>query len=211
MTSVRRSLNYILKKLGGQFLAGILIIVPIGITILILVWLFNSIDNILQPVIIHIWGHRIPGVGFAVIVILIYVAGVIADNLIGKRLISFIEKYLLQKIPVIGQFYQGVKQIMESFSKSKNNQFMQVVLVEFPRKGVRTIGFITNEMSGQTGEKLFNIFVPHSPSPTTGFLQIMKEDEFVRTKISIEDGIKMVVSAGGYVPLDMKPPEAPPD
>ena len=103
MTSMRHSLNYILKKLGGQFLAGILVIVPIGITILILVWLFNSIDNILQPVIIHIWGHRIPGVGFAVILVLIYVAGVIASNLIGKRLILFGENYLLRKIPVVGQ------------------------------------------------------------------------------------------------------------
>jgi uncharacterized membrane protein len=207
MTSVRHSINYILKKLGGQFLAGILIIVPIGVTILILAWLFNSIDNILQPVIMHIWGHRIPGVCFAVIVILIYVAGVIVSNILGKRIVSYTERFLFSKIPVIGQLYKGIKQIMESFSKSSKNGFLKVVIVEFPRKGMNAIGFITNETKTETGEKQYYVFIPTAPNPTTGFLQIVKEEDLIPTKMSVDEAIKLVISAGKYNPDGTKPPD----
>jgi uncharacterized membrane protein len=197
----------ILKKLGGLFLAGILVIVPIGATVLILLWLFNWIDDILQPVIIHFWGQRIPGVGFGVIVVLIFVAGAIASNFFGKRLVSYSEKYVINKIPVIGQLYKGIKQIMESFSKSSKNGFLKVVIVEFPRKGMNAIGFITNETKTETGEKQYYVFIPTAPNPTTGFLQIVKEEDLIPTKMSVDEAIKLVISAGKYNPDDTKSPD----
>lgn len=196
-------INYILKKLGGQFLAGILVIVPIGITILILIWLFNLIDNILQPLIFQLWGQRITGVGFGVIIVLIYVAGVVVSNILGRKIVSYTERQVLNKIPVIGQLYKAIKQILESLSKSSKSGYLKVVFVEYPRKGMMAIGFITNEVS-KSGEKLYYVFIPTSPNPTTGFLQIMKEEEVIQTKMSVDDAVKLIISAGKYNPDDVK-------
>ena len=183
------------KKLKRQFLAGILIVVPIGASVLILFWMFNSIDNILQPVINAVLGQNIPGVGFAVTVLLIYLIGLMASNIVGKKLIHWGES-LLARLPVFRHLYTGSKQILESFSAPRQTGFMQVVLVEYPRKGLRTLGFITNELPVPSGEKLFNVFIPTAPNPTSGFLEIVREEDMVRTRIPVDEALKMIVSAG---------------
>ena len=198
----RVSLRRLGRKLRTQFLAGILIIVPIGVTILILVWIFVSIDNILQPVISSIFGHAIPGVGFGITIVLIYLVGVIASNVVGRKLLRYSES-LLQRVPVVRQLYTGIKQILESFSAPGKTGFMQVVLAEFPRKGMRTIGFITNESSDKSGKKLLTIFIPTAPNPMSGFLQIAGESEIIRTDISVDDALKMIVSAGRMLPEEI--------
>jgi len=190
------------KKLMRQFLAGLFVIVPIGITVLILVWIFNAIDGILQPVIQLIVGHPVPGIGFGVTVVLIYLVGVMASNIGGSRLIHYGES-LLSKVPIIGQLYKSIEQIMESFSSSGKSGLMQVVLVEFPRKGMWTIGFITSESPVQPGETHLNIFIPTSPNPTSGFLQIASEDEVIRTDIPVDDALKMIISAGKVSPQEI--------
>ena len=191
----RVSWGWLGKKLRTQFGTGILIVVPIGVTILIFVWIFVALDNILQPVIRSIWGRTVPGVGFGVTIVLIYLAGVIASNIVGRRLIHYGES-LLAKVPVVRYLYAGIKQILESFSNPGKTGFMQVVLVEFPKEGMRAIGFITNESYDKSGERLLNVFIPTSPNPTSGFLEIVTEDKIIRTNISVNDALKMVVSAG---------------
>lgn len=195
------SLGWLGRKLPAQFLMGILIVVPIGATVWILLWIFNGIDGFLQPIITGIWGHAIPGVGFGITLVLIYLAGVVANNIVGKRLISYGES-LLARVPLIGQLYNGIRQIMVSFSRPSTTGFMEVVLVEFPREGMRAIGFITNEASDKSGKKLLHVFVPTSPNPTSGFLQIVGEDKVIRTKMSVDDAIKVVVSAGRVSPAE---------
>ena len=196
------SWSWLGKKLRGQFLTGVLTVVPAGITILILVWFFVTIDSILQPVIKTIWGHRIPGAGFGITIVLIYLIGVIASNVVGKRLIRYGES-ALPWMPVVRQLYTGIKQLLESFSVPRGTGFMQVVLIEFPRKGMRVIGFVTNELCDEPGKKLLTVFIPTSPNPTSGFLQIVGEDEIIRTDISIENALKMVVSAGRVSPEEL--------
>ena len=119
----------------------------------------------------------------------------IASNIIGRRVIHYGES-LLVKVPVVRQLYAGIKQILEGFSKPGKTGFMQVVLVEFPKEGMRAIGFITNESYDKSGERLLNVFIPTSPNPTSGFLEIVTEDKIIRTNISVDDALKMVVSAG---------------
>lgn len=188
----------------AHFLAGILIILPIGITIWILYQGFYWIDNFLQDAVIErVFGHPIPGVGFAITVVLIYVVGVIASNVIGRRIIRYGES-LLAKVPIARIFFTGIKQILTSFSTPSKTGFMQVVLIEFPRRGTRTIGFITNEESNESGKKLINVFVPTSPNPTSGFLQIVEEKEIIRTSISVDEALKMVVSGGRMSPEEVK-------
>ena len=179
----------------GQFLTGILVVVPIGATILILYWIFTRIDDILQPVIKTIWGHPVTGVGFGITIVLIYLVGVIASNVAGKRLLRYGE-FLLAKVPVVRPLYASIKQILMGFSVPREAGFMQVVLIEFPRKGIWTVGFITNESSDQSGQTQLSIFIPTSPNPTSGFLQIAREDEVIRTDISVEHALRMIVSAG---------------
>ena len=190
------------RKVRTQFLAGILVMVPIGATALILVWLFGKIDNILQPLLRPLLGYHIPGVGFAITILLIYLAGVIASSVVGARSIRFGES-LVRRVPLVRYLYNGIKQIVESFSAPGKTGFMQVVLTEFPRKGMRTIGFITNETVDPSGKKLLNIFIPTAPNPTSGFLQIVREEEIIRTGISVENALKMIVSAGRIVPEEI--------
>ena len=191
------------KKLRGQFMTGLLVIIPVGATVLILIWIFISIDNILQPVIRAIWGQNIPGVGFGVTVILIYLTGVIARNVIGKRIIKYGES-LLARVPIFRLLYRSIRQIVDSFSTPDKTDFMQVVLVEFPRKGMRAIGFITNEVMDRNGTKLISVLIPNAPNPTSGFLEIVKEEDIIRTSISIDEAMKMVVSAGKMMPYDVQ-------
>jgi len=191
------------KRLRAQFMAGILVVVPAGASILILIWVFTTIDNILQPIVRAIVGHNIPGVGFGVTVVLIYIAGVIARNVIGNRILRYGDS-LMSRVPLFRGLYLGIRQIIESFSAPKKTGFMQVVLLEFPRKGIRSIGFITNEITDSDGKNMMSVFVPTSPNPTSGFLQIVREEDIVRTRISVEDALKMIVSAGRLTPLEVQ-------
>ena len=183
------------KKLKRQFVAGILIVIPLAASVLVLIWVFNSIDNILQPVIRAVLGRTIPGVGFGITILLIYLVGMMGSNFIGKRLICYGES-LLTRVPLFRQLYTGTKQILESFSAPRKTGFMQVVFVEFPRKGLKAIGFVTNELPTKSEEKLYSVFIPTAPNPTSGFLEIVKEEDMVRTKIPVDEALKMVVSAG---------------
>ncbi|MBI4283353.1 MAG: DUF502 domain-containing protein [Chloroflexi bacterium] len=190
------------RRLRRQFLTGILTVVPLSITIWVLVWFFNAVDGYLQPVIKPILGRPVPGVGFAVTVVLIYLVGVIASNVLGKRLISYGET-LVGKVPLVRPLYTGVKQLMDSFSAPGRNGFIQTVLVEFPREGTWTIGFITNESLTQSGESQLSVFVPTVPNPMTGFLQIVSEDRVIRTDIPVDEAAKMIISAGKISPREI--------
>lgn len=183
------------KVLRRQFIAGILVVLPVVIAVLILVWLFNYIDNIAQPVAKSLLGRTIPGLGFGLTVVLIYLTGVVATSVLGKRLVRFGES-LLSRVPVFRYLYTGVKQIMESFAAPREAGFLQVVLVEFPKKGMRVIGFLTSESRLDSGEKLLTVFIPTSPNPTSGYLEIVRESDVIRTNISIDDALKMVLSVG---------------
>ena len=183
------------KKLRAQFIAGIVIVVPIGAAILILRWLFLVIDDILQPVAQSLLGYTIPGLGLGITVVLIYLIGVVATNVIGRRLIRYGES-LLARVPLFRYLYTGIRQILQSFATPREGGFLQVVLVEFPKKGMRAIGFVTSESRVESGEKLLSVFIPTSPNPTSGYLEIVREEDIIRTSISIDDALKMVLSAG---------------
>lgn len=110
----------------------------------------------------------------------------------------------MERVPVARHVYTGIRQILRSFSEPHKTGFMQVVLIEFPRRGTRTLGFITNEETDETGKKLINVFIPTSPNPTSGFLQIVEEDEIIRTSLSVDDALRMVVSGGRVSPKEVQ-------
>jgi uncharacterized membrane protein len=191
------------RKLRDQFIAGLLVVVPLGATILILVWVFNSIDHILAPVVQAVFHRHVPGVGFAVTILLIYLAGLFATNVIGGTILRFFNRQL-NKVPIFKVLYSSIRQILEAFASPEKTGFLHVVLVEFPRQGMWELGFVTNEMENENGENILNVLIPTSPTPTSGFLQIVKEKDVIRTKISVEEGLKMVVSGGTMTPDEVK-------
>jgi uncharacterized membrane protein len=194
--------NRFLRKLRDVLIAGLVVTVPIGLTIWIFVWLFTQIDKILRPWIEKIFGHQVVGTGFAVIVALVLIVGLIATNVIGKRIVRWGESQL-SRVPIGRIIYVGIRQVIQSFSDPEKTGFMQVVMVEYPRKGIYTIGFVTNEHIDENGKKLVNVFIPTAPNPMTGFIQIVDESELLRTSITVEEALKMVVSAGRMSPKEV--------
>ncbi len=194
--------NRFMKKFRTVLIAGLAVTIPIGLTVWIILWLFEKIDQILQPLIVRIFGHEITGVGFAVTLVLIVIIGVIATNVIGKRVVRWSES-ILSKVPITKSLYVAIKQIVQSFTNPEKTGFMQVVLIQFPTKGMKTIAFITNEELDQNGRKLINLFVPTAFNPTGGFMEIVREEDIVRTNISVEDGLKLMVSGGSMSPKNL--------
>ena len=191
----------ILKLFRRNFVAGILVVVPLIIAAWILWWVFSSVDNMLQPVIEAIFGREIQGFGFAIFLVLIYITGVVASNYLGKRVIRFTEA-LVARVPVFRQLYTGAKQVVEGLSGAGVNKaaFREVVFVEFPREGMSTIAFITNEIRDKKGKKYYAIYIPTAPIPTSGYFEIASEEQVIHTDISIDEGIKIVISSGMILP-----------
>ena len=198
--------NRFLIKLRDVIIAGLVVTVPIALTIWIFVWLFNEIDKILKTLISRYFGTALnghtTGIGFAIIVVLILIVGLIATNVIGKRIVRWAES-LIAKIPISRTLYESIRQLMQSYSEKDKTGFLQVVMVEYPRKGVHTLAFVTNEYTDKSGKKMVSLFIPNSPNPMSGFLHIFDDSEIVRTQLTIEEGLKMVVTAGRVSPKDI--------
>ena len=200
--SFGESLCWLGRKLRGHFLAGILVVVPISVTLWILFWIFTAVDSILGSYVERFLGRSVPGVGFVTTIVLIYLVGAIVGNVLGRRLVDFGEG-LLAKVPVVRPLYASIKQILEGFSAPGKAGLGQTVLIEFPRKNIWTVGFITNEAPTQSGEARLNIFIPTSPNPASGFLQIVNEEEVIRTDIPIDQALRMIISAGKVSPEEI--------
>ncbi len=191
----------IMRLFRRNFIAGILVVVPLVLAAWILWWLFSSVDNLLQPIIEAIFGREVQGLGFAVFLVIIYITGVIASNYLGKKVIRFTET-LLQRVPIFRQIYTGAKQVVEGLSGTGMNKaaFREVVFVEFPRPGMTTIAFVTNVIKDKDGKKYYGLYVPTAPVPTSGYFEVATEEQVIHTSISIDEGIKIVVSSGMILP-----------
>ena len=198
MATIGSSIRWVIRNLVSKFTIGVITITPAFITLWVLWWIFNNIDNILQPAIRAIFGNNIPGLGFAISMFFILMVGLIASNMVGRKIIHYVEM-VIPFMPIIRTIYGGVKQIVDSFSGPKRKSGMRPVLTEFPRKGMKTLAFVTNEIETEDG-KIFTVFVPTSPNPTSGFLQVVNETEVTPVNISMDEALRMVVSAGRVVP-----------
>ena len=201
-TVAGRFWRWLLSKLRTTFIAGLIVVVPIGLTVWILIWIFNGIEGLLAPLVQLVFGRPIPGVGFGVTVVLIFVIGAITTNVIGRRLVRWSES-MLGKVPIARHLYVAFREVFRGFSEENAHGFLSVVLVEFPAKGMRTIGFITYEAVDRDGKPVINVFIPTAPNPTSGFLEILREEDIIRTSIAVEDALKMVISGGRMSPKNL--------
>lgn len=175
-------------------------VVPVAITIGVLRWLFAWLDGILGPAIWQvsrmIWqdAPRIPGVGVVATVILVYIAGLLATNIVGRRILAWIDA-VFGRIPLARSIYGAIKQLLDSMTM-KSQSFRRVVLVRFPTAESWALAFVTNELESAEGVRLISVFVPTTPNPTSGFALVVREDQALPTGFGVDEGITFVMSAG---------------
>jgi uncharacterized membrane protein len=193
----------IYDHLKGKFFAGLFVVIPVGITIFILKFLFNFADGILGSYLddlLSLISHReshLPGLGMITGAVVVYLAGILATNVLGKQLFRWGDE-LMSRIPLVKSIYNSSKQLTQVFREGKTS-YRRAVFVEWPRPGVRAIGFVTAEVE-RDGRRLVVVYVPTMPNPTSGFALFFPEEEVYESGMSVEDAVKFVVS-GGVVAL----------
>jgi uncharacterized membrane protein len=191
------------KKLRQSFITGLLVITPLVISLWILYNIFEKADGLLGAIITRVIGRNVPGLGVILLVILIIAAGIFARNYVGRILINW-GNLVLFRIPLFNKIYIALKQIFEVFLGERKTIFQRVVLFQYPRKGIYSVGFVTSESRGEiqtrTEQDLVNVFLPTTPNPTSGFLLFIPEEDLIELDMSVEEGIKLVISGGAVTP-----------
>ncbi|MGQ0569894.1 MAG: DUF502 domain-containing protein [Armatimonadota bacterium] len=191
-------------RLRTYLIAGLLVILPLAVTVFVLLSLFRFLDNLLAPF-FELLGYEIPGLGLAAGILLILITGAMASNVAGRRIVRFFDQ-MMMRIPLARAIYSATKQVSDSIFQQSRAAFKQAVLVEYPRQGLYSVGFITGEIVGEgpgrAGERVMNVFMMHTPNPTTGILCLVPESQVIPLDMSVEDALKLVVSAGIVVPPD---------
>ena len=194
----------ILKTVGRHFratlVAGVLVIVPVVVTVVILRFVFEFFDGLLQPVVEKGTDYAVPGMGVAALVLVIYLAGLGTTHVLGRRLIE-VGHALVEIIPGVRAVYRTARQATGVFSAvSSNGNFTGVVLVDFPGHGLKSIGLVTSRLKDQEGKTLLAVYMPTSPFPTSGFLVFLPEDQVTPIDMPVDDAMKLIVSAGIIAP-----------
>ena len=192
---------YILSlKIRNYFFTGIVVLVPIGLTIYLSKFLINTSSKILPSQINpnYYLPFKIPGLEIIITIIFIIFIGFISLSYLGKKFLNIID-FLFKKIPLLGTFWSAIKQMSQSFKES-GSKSKSVVLVQYPRKDVWAVGFATKENTGEitnkTGRQLINVFVPTTPNPTSGFLLMFPKEDVIYLNMTFEEASKFIVSAG---------------
>jgi uncharacterized membrane protein len=204
----------------ANFLAGILVTAPVAITLYAVWFVVSWFDHEVIPLIPAAYNpgtylpFQIPGLGLLIAFVVLYLIGALTAGLFGRYIMSIGER-LVSRVPVVRGLYGATKQIFETVLAKQSGAFREVALIEYPRKGIWTVGFITGrpavEISDQTGDDVVNVFVPTTPNPSSGFLLFVPRSELVVLDMTAEEGIKMVVSGGIVTPPDRRVKELNPN
>lgn len=200
------------NRIKNNFLTGFVIILPLILTVIIFAFLIRQVnENILNPMIklfgIHFynpyWTYVVKGISFLIIILAITLIGLATKLILLRNFFSFWEK-LLSKVPMIGKIYVTIKQISCAFLGQGKHVFEKVVLVEYPRKGIYSLGFVTaqgsKEIQNKTGADTVYVFLPTTPNPTNGFFLVVPKDQVLPLEMSVADGFKLIVSGGTFSP-----------
>lgn len=180
-------------------LAGIFTIVPLVLTVYILIFLFRFLDGFSAPL-LKIIGFQIPGLGILLTILTVYLLGLIIRNVLGKRMFTWGEKILFT-IPVVNTIYKTIKEFISAVSgTAEGRNFQQVIFLQYPRVGVWTLAFVTGESVDGNSVEYFHVFVPTTPNPTSGFFIMIPKRETMLTEMTVDEGIKMVISGGLIAP-----------
>lgn len=198
-------MSRIAAGLRTRALAGLVVVVPAVVTVLALGFLFRTVDGLLGPWIAQVLGRSIPGLGVIATALLVVLAGTVATNLLGRRVIALVER-VFAEIPIVRRVYGASKEIVASATLSQKQAFRDVVMIEYPRKGLYSYGFVTSYTVRESDDsrRLANVFIPGPPVPTTGQLVAVPVEELFFPDLSIEDALKLVLSAGIACPPELR-------
>ncbi|MFP4473537.1 MAG: DUF502 domain-containing protein [Candidatus Omnitrophota bacterium] len=190
-------------NLRKYFISGLLAFLPLALTVYLFIWTIWFADGLLgkyiQPLLMKFLGFYIPGLGLIAAVLMIILIGVVATRFFGGRIQMMIDKLAL-RLPFFKQVYPAFKEIANFFFSRNRLSFRQVVIIEYPRKGIYSFGFLTNESSERlkklTREDICNVFISSSPSPLTGFVIMVPKKDIIETDLTVEEAAKFVVSGG---------------
>ena len=208
-----RFFHWIKSIIRGYFLAGLLVIVPLGAVIFLISAILRLMDRSLSfsPQRFHPETYlpfKIPGLGLLLFIAVVLVTGVLVKNYIGRRVVDFGE-YMVSKIPLVRPLYAAVKQLILAIFGDTHDAFKRVVLVEYPRKGVYSLAFVTAQTSGEIrermGTKMLSIFLPTTPNPTSGFFLVLPEEDTIPLRMSVEEAFKLLISGGVVEPGGSSP------
>jgi uncharacterized membrane protein len=216
------------KWLSRRLASGMLVLVPLGVTVLVVGWLFRVAASLLRPVVTytisrleaHHWIQVLPEgearsnfyvslFAIVLLLVLLYLVGGLGQHLIGRRLIAAWEA-IWMKIPLARTIYAATKQVMEALNQPQGAAFKSVVVVDFPYPGLKAIGFLTGYVEDANGRQFAKVLIPTTPNPTTGFLELVPVAQMFVTHLAIEEGFKMIISGGIVSPEDLLKPSPNP-
>lgn len=184
--------------LRNRLVTGLLVAFPLVVTIFFGRFLFDLVDRWADPISMQLFERRIPGVGTALFVIVIFVLGVLAHNVLGRRVLRIGDK-IFARIPILRSIYLGTREVTRAFAGERAKSFRRVVLIPFPYDGVWSIAFVTGEFEEATPDgprRLISVFMPTTPNPTTGFFLVYPETSLRTTNLSVEEALRLVISGG---------------
>jgi len=198
------------NKIKKVFLTGIAAIIPIGVTIYILFFIVKTMGQLVKiiPPKYHpdqLFAFHIPGLDIVITVVLIFIIGLVTKSYIGNKLVGWGE-FILGKIPVVRTIYTGIKKLVDAIFGEKSESFKRVVLIEYPRKGLYSVAFVTGEARGEvqakTAQRCINIFLPTTPNPTSGFYLMVPETDVVDLNMSVDEAFTLIISGGVFTPRE---------
>ena len=203
----------LLARLRTYFLTGIVVAAPVGITIW-LIWLFVAfVDSTVVPIIpdaynpSDVLGMSVPGIGVIVVLVAVTIIGFLVTNFFGRFMVRLGEN-MVSRVPVVRTIYGVLKQIFDAVLAQSEGAFREVILIEYPRKGIWVLGFVTSNTQGEvqrvTPDEMVNVFLPTTPNPTSGFLLFVPRKDCITMDMTVEEGVKLVISGGIVSPSDRK-------
>ncbi len=197
-----------MSALRKWLFAGLLVVLPLAITVWVLQWILGTLDQtlLILPAAWHpdrVFGFHIPGLGVLLAVGILLLVGAVTSNFIGRRLVAWGDG-LLNRIPVVRSIYSGVKQVSDTLFSESGNAFRTAVLVQWPREGVWTIGFVTGTPGGDVPNHLdgeyLSVYVPTTPNPTGGYFVMLPKSECIELRMTVDEALRYVISMGVVVP-----------
>ncbi len=191
------------EHLKQRFIVGLFLLIPIAITYIILRFVFQGLDGIMQPLMQRLIGKEIPGVGIITLLVMMYLIGLLVTTVFGERAVRATQNLLL-RLPLISSVYNPSKQIIDAFTGAGRNAFKRVVAIEYPRQGMWTIAFVMSIIKDEDDGDMAVVYIPTSPTPQSGWLGIVSMNQLRETDISVDAAFRMVLSGGILSPGTMK-------
>ena len=191
-------MNSITQNFRSKLFAGIAAALPLFLTYVLLEFLFITLDEMSAPILDKM-GWEIPGLGIVLTLLLIFFLGVLVTNFLGRKIFNIGER-IVKKVPVVNTIYSTLKQITETFTKGTSDTFKAAVYIQYPRKGLWTMALISGESKSKDGIPYYHLFIPTTPNPTSGFFLMIPQADAVPTGMSVEEGLKTIISGGLLAP-----------